>query len=652
MTTFLERMRAAQAAVQTDPVAVRQEHGGITMLDRLGRTSIAVPDHLRLAEPTVKNALGRPAVGDSRDLHRILELPRRTLNPDDDALAKKWTALLRSRDTVPCSCYQQWGFCIKELFPLQGHSLEEASQLGGLAGLIHVGGGKTGLDVLLPMVVPDCKVAVLLLPPNLKPQFVTRDYPQWSRHFNTPNLAGGRYFRPGIPVLHVVAYSELSSAKSTDLLRRIDPDLIICDEAHNVARADAARTKRFFRHYQQSPKTRLVVLSGTMTSRSISDYAHLLKLALKEGSPLPLNVQVVEEWAGAIDAEKPNKLATPIGALRKLCNPGEHVRDGFRRRLIETKGVVASAQGTVGSSLVLNRRAVTVPETVQKALAQVRATWQRPDGEELTDAIIKAAVCRQLACGLYYRWIWPRGESKEVIRAWLDARRDWHKELREKLKYARENLDSPLLLTQAAIRWHDGFTHVDPTTGAKTHYPPQTKHALTWAAQCWLPWKAVKDSAEPQTEAVWVDDYLVRDAAAWGVESPGLIWYENAAFGQRLAQVSGFPFYGPGTEASEKILHEKGNRTIIVSAKAHGTGKNLQAWSRNLFCFVSSSGKDWEQMIGRTHRTGQRADEVSVDLYLQTPEMQDAWKQAESDARYIQQTTGVAQKLNYATRTW
>lgn len=643
---ILERMKALPPIEEAPREAAR-----FSLLDRLGRTSVAVPDSLLINPEPGRNSLGRAAVGNSRDLSRILELPRRNLDPRDDSMAKKWTRLLRSDDNLPCSCYSKWGFCINDLLPLQGWGLEEASKVAGLLGLLAIGAGKTGLDVLLPMVVPNCKVALLLLQPNLKPQFLQRDYPQWARHFNVPNLAGGRFFRPGVPVLHVIAYSELSSAKSTDLLEKIQPDLIICDEAHNVRRREAARTKRFLRHFKAHKDTRLVALSGTLTSRSLEDYAHLAQLALGEGSPLPLHWPTVEEWAGAIDAERPNKLASPIGALKKLCNDGEHVREGFRRRLVSTPGVVASEQGSVGNSLVLSVRDVKLPQSVADALSHVRLTWQRPDGEELTDAMTKAAVCRQLASGFYYRWIWPRGESKEVIRAWLEARKEWHKELREKLKYSREHLDSPLLLTRAAIRWHDGFVEVDQN-GKRQEYPPHTKHPLTWDSQTWLRWKATKDTAEPQTEAVWLDDYLIHDAIKWAFQEPGLIWYDHSAFGEKLAALSDIPFYGPGTEASEKILQEKGTRTVIVSTKAHGTGKNLQAWHRNLFTHMSSSGKDHEQSIGRTHRYGQKADEVTVEYYLHTPELQEAWKQAENDARYIQATTGVQQKLLYATKTW
>lgn len=582
----------------------------------------------------------------SRDLQRVLGVPRRKLDPTDASAAEKWTAKLRSWDTVPCSCYQEFGFCIKTLLPLQGWGLEEASSARGLLGLIHVGGGKTGLDVLLPMVVPNCKVALLLIPPNLRAQFLQRDYYQWARHFNVPNLAGGRFTRPGVPVLHVIAYSELSTAKSTDLLKRLAPDLVIADEAHNLRRSTAARTKRFLRHFAAQSGTRLAALSGTLTNRSIRDYAHLAKLALGDGSPLPLNAQTVEEWAGVLDANATG----PVGDLDRLCEQGEQVRDGYRRRLIATPGVVASELGTLGTSLVISERlGLVVPPAIRDALEHVRRTWQRPDGEELEDPMAKARVCRELAAGFYYRWIWPRREPQHVIEAWLVARAAWHKEIREKLKTAREHTDSPLLLARAAIRWFDGFVEVLPD-GARVHNPPGTRHRLTWASQTFQDWRRLKDSAEPQTEAVWLSDYLLEDVAKWAKGPPGLVWYDHVAFGERLAKLTGLAHFGPGKEANEGLLTERGSRTIILSARAHGQGKNLQPWARNLICTPPGSGKDWEQLIGRSHRHGQKADEVTVDLYLHTEELAASFQQALLDARYIQSTTGVHQKLIYATK--
>lgn len=652
---LFERLQAARAAAEAaaekaGPRPVADAAPTFTLAERLGVTSRALPEGLVINEaPTTR--FGKEAVTYSSDLARIKALPRRKLDPQDPAAAEKWTRLLRNGNNDPCDCVAKYGTCIKTLLPIQGWALEDASQVGGELGLIGCGAGKTGLDILLAMVIPGVKQAVLFIPPALRFQF-SRDFEQWSRHFKVPNLGGGRWFTPGLPVLHVVAYSELSNAKATDLLTRLQPDLIIGDEAHNLKRRDASRTKRFLRFFSEHPTTKLVALSGTLTTRSLKDYGHLAQLSLRDRSPLPLHYPTLEEWAEALDVEKPGTIAAPIGALRQLCNSGEHAREGFRRRLVETQGVVATIEGTLGTSLVISERKPTVPMIIKEKLKGVEATWQRPDGEELTDTLSKASVMRQLAAGFYYRWRWPRGEPLEVIERWLDIRKKWHREVRDELKNnPREFRDSPLLVTNAAIKWWDGFSHTEED-GTLVHYPPFTRHRLTWASEHWPKWKELRDTAQPETEAVWVDDFLVQDAVAWAQENVGILWYEHDAFGRAVAKAASLHHYGPGKEANEAIVKETGKTSIVASIKAHSTGKNLQAWSRMLVMNLPSAGDTWEQMLARVHRQGQLADEVEAVVYRHTPEMMDALDKAISHARYVQATTGQFQKLVYCAKTF
>lgn len=566
------------------------------------------------------------AVRQSKDLTRVLALPRRTLNPDDPTFAAKWTKALR-KDTMLCNCVARWGprGCIKDLFSIQGVALEELHNTGGLLGSIGVGHGKTGIGILAPMATG--LDTVLLIPPNLRRQFYERDFPQWSVHFHTPNLAGGRFFEPGKPSLHVIAYSELSSAKATDLLERLKPKLIIADEAHKLKNRKASRTMRFLR-YVSGSSARFAGWSGTLTSRSLKDYAHLAAIALREGSPLPLHWSTVEEWAGAIDS---TDFPSPPGALVAF---GEPVREGFRKRLIETPGVVATAEGAIGTSLLMEeRKAPPVPIEVATAIAHLNNTWERPDGELFYEALDVARCARELASGFYYRWIYPRGEPEPLRKEWKAVRKAWHQELREKLKRPRPHMDSMLLLCQAAARHLEGYDGPLPT----------------WETDFYSEWLAIRDRVQPETEAVWISEFLVRDAAAWLKENIGIAWYEHTAFGEKLAELSGVPFYGPGTEPE---LLEKGDRAIIASIRAQGTGKNLQAFSNNLFANMPNDSAAWEQAIGRTHRNGQAADEVRVSVYQHVPAFRDALDRAKGYAEYVEQTTGSKQKLVYATYTF
>lgn len=636
-------------------------------------------------EALVSRPRGAP-VGWSKDLDRILKLPRRELDTRGPSAAEKWTRILR-REEQPekCDCVARWGFCITHLKPIQGWALEEMHQSKGLLGPIGVGHGKEGTCLLAAWAL-GVKRALLLIPANLRAQFLTRDYPQWSVHFKVPSLAGVRVY-PGAPVLTVMSFNDLSRPERTAALKQIQPQAVIVNESQNLARPEAARTKRFLRYMRgvafkrpdgSSYSPHLVAVSGTMTKTSIKDYAHLSELALGEGTPLPTHHPTIEEWAAAIDAsDRP----APMGKLRELCRPGETVRQGFRRRLVQTPGVVATEESALDTLLTIAERKLDVPPVVAKLLAEVRETWQRPDGEELVEVIQKAKVCKELACGFYYVWTYPRGEPEEVRDAWLAARKEWNKEVREKLKYSREGLDSPLLVRNAAYRWHNGYWHVEAPLhehgpqcypegddwkpnfdapvkcgheedgGRRTWIPPRTRNGPrpTWESLTYARWMEVKDTVAPQTKAIWVDDYLVRDAAEWARRNKGIVWYESSVVGERIAELAGVPLYGGGEEASATIIHERGDRSIVASTRAHGTGKNLQVFAHNLYPQPMTDGAAWEQNLARTHRPGQRADEVTATVYRHTVEMRQAIDTAIARARYIRDTMGGDQKLLYAT---
>ncbi len=576
-------------------------------------------------------SVGQP-VRNSRDLQRIVELPVKSVGN----YITYYSELLRRKDIAKCECKTKFSRnCVTELHYEQAQALHEIAdqtdRVGKAVGLfapLAVGSGKTLLDLLSPLVVPDCKRAVLLIPPQLRAQLLTIDWPFYAQHWRLPNLAGARYFNPALPTVHVISYSELSSAKSTDLLEKLQPDLIIADEAHLVRNRTAARTKRFLRYFHSRPGTRFLCWSGTLTSKSLKDYAHLAELALGEGSPVPLHYPEVEAWAEAID---PSDWPAPIGELKQLCQPGEHVRDGFRRRMLSTKGVVATtAKGGCNAALVVARRdPPMVPMSVVSALKSVERSWTRPDGEELVDSLSWAACMRQLACGFYYRWVYPRGEPVEVINDWFQKRQAWHRELRDKLKHPRVHLDSPLLCTKAAIRATEGYRGELPVW-----------HSTSWAA-----WRDIRASVVPQTATVWVSDWLARDAAAWAKENTGIVWILFKAFGEKVSELSDKKLYAGGREAAEQIILERGDKSIIASANAYGQGFNLQMFNKSLVANMPPSGSVWEQMLGRTHRTGQLADEVTCDVYLHTTEVTQGFEKARKEAVYIQQSFGSPQKL-------
>lgn len=643
--SILAKLRAL-AAPNFVPPSGAEKVTGEPLVPSGTAASIVAPNLQTKQRRSVKEKLMRGSVEWSPDLARVVALPRRP-KPDLKAIAEELTARLKKphgRQTL--REIQAWG-------------LWEAPQVNGLIAQIAVGGGKSLMGLLMPMVMPSCKRAVLFVPPDLRAQ-LQKDIVDYGEHWVLPNIAGGDNFVVGRPVLHIVAYSELSQPKSSDLLtKQLKPDLIIADEVHSLKGRGTARVRRFLRFAADaSDEVRFCGWSGTLTSRSLLDYAHLAAVALDNSSPLPLHAPTVEEWASALDPDDLRGGYFDAGKLKtSFCNPGESVREGFRRRLTDTRGFVATAENQLGVSLnFFQRKPPPVPDKVQEHLRKLRKSpteggWVRPDGEELVDALRVAACARELAMGCFYRWRFPKGEPEDLIMRWFNARQAWNKEIRTRLHHSMEHLDSPMLCANAARRFYaSGCVGCDREAKAphKKDCKEKETHPL-WGALHWPTWSQLEDSVYHETEVVWVDDYLLKDAAAWLKEKPGIAWTEHVEFGEKLAKLAGVPYYGGGDDASANIIHEDGKRSIVASTKAHHKGKNLQVFNRNLVVAPPGDGATLEQLIGRTHREGQKADEVEVYFYTHTPELNDALDKAIERAKYIAETTGSAQKLVYGT---
>jgi len=547
-------------------------------------------------------ALAEAGVSKTFEFDRILALPRRTIDP------KNYTDLTEK-------FRKPWSTA--KLRPFQSIALAEMARCGGLFGALGVGIGKTLLSLLAGDALK-AKRIVLLVPPEVRDQLINIDIPAYSKDWNLP-----------LDRLHIVAYSELSLAHKADILERLKPDLIIADEAHKISRPASARVKRLRRYMKDNPATQFVALSGTMTKRSIKDFAQLIEWALRKGSPLPIGYRELTEWSDAYDVVPAGfEAKRAAGALILFCNEGESLRSGFRRRLVETPGVVATVESAVGTSLYLRRVTPDVPPEVKLALAKLRSTWAVGD-DEIEDAMRLATVARQLACGFYYEWIWPQGV---VDMEWLEARNNWNRCVRQFLaRRARAGLDSPLLVFNACAR------------GERAMGPEMLG--------AWEVWNSVRDRPEPETSPVWLSKYLVNYAEKWATEiitrgETGIVWYEHKAI-ERALPATGMSVFGGGMDTE---LLSCDLPVVCASAFAHGTGKNLQRYSNNLILSPPASGARCEQIVGRTHRPGQEADEVHVDFCLQTSENEAAFASALKDAAYIEETQGQKQKLLYGQR--
>jgi hypothetical protein len=614
----------------------------------------------------------RPPVAGSEDLERILKLPRRpqvdlggeklsdgTVTPPSlqaQAMVRLIGDRLRRPDRPrgwrgPCKCASFNRDCILDVLPAQAWALYEAPLAGGLLGVLAPGSGKTAVGFLMVIAMwmadPACNLAVGLVPSTLVKQLVN-EYKLWREHWLVPNLiwdktesAGphGSQFERNWPTLHIIPYSIISREESRTLLKDIGPKLVYADEMHKLSRMDSARTARFARAFSQVPSTKFCGWTGTPWDKEIEEVAHLMAFALRDRSPLPLDSREVKVWGTALN---PGVNQADPGALLRMCEPGEPLYRGFRRRLVETEGVVATQEGAIATPhYIYGRYPGPMGAELLKDLKELREDWLRPDGEIQTDIFEQSKTLRELICGFYYRWIFPRIErtpdgkptpkARAQVELWYARRKAWRKELRAKLEPREEHLDSEKLCIDAAKRFHANYDGPLPV----------------WESETYLDWAEVENTVYHETEAVWVDDYLVNDAIAWAREYRGVIWYEHTALGHRIAQLSGLPLHegGPGAEA--RILAEKGDRSLVVSIDSHGTGRDglQRLFHEQLWTSPPSSGKLTEQLAARLHRVGQRNARVSTWINRHTPEFKESIRRAAKRGQFAGETLCGSQKL-------
>jgi len=640
----------------------------------------------------------------SSDLARVLALPRRSpldlQSPKAEALAEMMTTRWR-RDVPPGDCPCGCGFacrcreidpkiatinpktgrtrrrCLTRLKPAQAWVLYEIGIAGGVLASLPVGTGKTLVNLLSLLALhefdPSIALGLALVPPSLLQQLY-RDARLAAEHLMLPQVRVHGIDKKLEPagattLLHVLPYSRLSLPTSSDWVRNLGPDAIIADECDRLKDPQGAGSSRILRAFIERGDAHPMHFcgwTGSLTDHSLTEFAHLAVLALRESAPVPLDKGTISEWARAVDAVD---TPAPPGELRRLCDEEREdedpatvagVRAAFGRRLAETMGFVISTESSVEVDLtVAERPAPPLPAIIQEALHKVRTCWVRPDtlvgsdyDEELTEATEVAKVARELASGIFYRWRFPfiggQPQRRETIKEWKEARRDWNRELRVTLKSRDEWLDSPHLCELAAQRFHGDRQKRDDR--------PE------WASVTWPRWRDVKALVKYETEACRVSDYLAADAATWALADLGIVWYGMVEFGQWVAEISGLPMHGGGPEAEARLIGgeyrgkqyrgEVGDRSIVASIKSHGRGRDgLQAlFSRMLIAQPPSSATQFEQVLGRLERDGQQAPSVTADYYAHTPELASAIESAVLRAEYVQQSRFGTQKLLRGSR--
>ncbi len=536
----------------------------------------------------------------SQELTRILALPRRAVQADDlVSLVKGLTDVLRTDGGR------------QQIRPVQALALHDIGTVGGGFLPVGVGEGKTLISLLAAYVL-DAKRPLLLLPASLIEK-TKRDRAAYAKHWLVPNH------------IRLFSYDMLGRTQSAAELETYKPDLIISDEVHRLKNRRAACTRRVSRWMHDHPETMFIGMSGTIMRKSLKDFAHILRWALKDGAPIPKTEQEIEEWASALDEPNPGVPGAELtqldpGALLELCTPEQRALDpvqaarkGFRSRLVETPGVVATAgEGErVDCSLYIRAHVLKVQPITEQHFATLRGMWQRPDGKEFEQGVEVWACARQLALGLHYEWSPPPPEP------WMTARKAWSKYVRNVLAYSR-TLDSPLEVINAIDA---GRIHDEGNVLAK--------------------WRAVRDTFQPITVPVWHDTSALEFCADWAKRS-GIVWTEHHHFATRLAKETGLPYFGEsGFSRDGTYIEDAPAGPIIASIRANKDGKNLQhRWSRNLIVSPPEGWDVWQQAIARTHRPGQTADEVEVDVIWSCREHIAAWHKAWAGTLAARDTVG------------
>ena len=510
------------------------------------------------------------------------------------------------------------------LNPQQRQALTCLRELRCLVAALPVGYGKTLITALVPAAlgVPGDRVA-LLLPPSMIGPFL-REVERYDRHFSTEGQ--------GWPV--PVSYGRLSSRAG--VLEELAPLVVIADEAHYLRARDSGRTRRVLRYLDAHPDVVFVPLSGTLIRRTITDAAHLFNRALGALSPFPRAYSTLAHLDAITKLEDSRGWPTPTdwkAAVPLLTWAGldpntrdvEAARDAVRRRIESSPGVVAASASSCPASLELRPQAWRTPAPIKAALAELERTWCLPDGSAITDPMRLATCALQLSLGFYYRWVWPEGRADFP---WLAARADYTRALTAYLRRGARalQLDTPGAVEAAMLDLR------------RDDLPEE----LLQAKAAWDAEAARRDA--PPVEAVWICPDVMSRIAALARDEDALVWCPWVAVMDELERL-GLEVCRPG------VTPTGSRRPLAVSVASHGTGHNLQTWCHNVVLAPPASASAWEQLLGRTHRQGQEADDVIVDVLLGTPAQRAALDRAREAATFALQTTGQQQKLLLADKS-
>lgn len=367
-----------------------------------------------------------------------------------------------------------------KLREIQSQMLAAAADKQGGFFAVGTGYGKAWTALLLGSVLPNCSRAVVFAPAatldNLHAEHLRiRPHFQMIRDIRIESFE--RMQRPTPP-------GEKDFIEQLVLEHGGDPatTILVFDEAHRLKNLHSARGGRAMRTILKYPQLRVFMLSGSMTSKSIKECAHLAWMALRQESPLPAEwgvdgehlshsaKNVLNAWAQCLDVDGQPAMSDWADFLPLWLKYYPHrpmssavgkervalARQAFQKRLRTCPGVVVSQASALTDVLLFLRGVdLEMPDDVLDALSVAETDGIDPDGNVIPDEVALWRIQRQLAQGFFYVWDWPTdSDGRPVVDVeWKVARSTWNKYVRTEIKNRGDTgYDSAFLVYSATQR--------------------------------------------------------------------------------------------------------------------------------------------------------------------------------------------------------
>lgn len=578
------------------------------------------------------------------DMLRILALPEVPLISDDEVEELSRQVVQAHAFEGRCKCKETCFGKPLRLLHDQASGLRAFRAKGGLFAGIRVGGGKSALSWLIAADVfarnPGARV-LLLLPPGLVKQYVTRSikwanshlvgwHPRVVSFYKKPKNMRLTLAKAALPGLYVMPYSLLSEEDASELLARINAELAILDEAHEISSADPQSGKaRAFWRWVDVHDPQGVVMSGSFERQNLRAYHKVMRWVLRENSPLPRTVFECERWSLATHSKADGRLSpdqvnlmAPLVRWALKRDEGRFKGDAsltprtariaYQVRLTSAPGVVVSTSGP-GISASLSVEAVTPlqhgPE-LAKLIARLYSHAEGPNGELFAHAVHTHELHRQLSAGFWLEQQWPNVPGVEEAKEVFALRNVYRFELKNFLRSItskRLKLDTPTAVGNYMKH------HERAPKGWDTLY------------ETWLEWKEADRPGLPKTTPVLrlVDDFKIKAAVKWAKKhrERAIVWVKHTAFGDLVHQAllkAGLRSVRKG--AGAHWLRRDGSETAVCVAnmESHYQGRDLQEFQHQLLLQWCRPAHRAEQLLGRTFRKGQEAEHLTVHVALAT----------------------------------